>query len=525
MTNVALSVESPALSVIPSDTSVDGRHSYVKGDLVASKYLLDELIETGGMGSVWLAQNVDLDAPVAIKLVRFDPAHREAADRLKREARVEARLEHRALIRVFDCGETASGDPFIAMELLQGLSLAAALELRGRMSMTTAVQILLPVIDGLAAAHDKGIVHRDIKPGNIFLARAARHVQPKVLDFGIAKLDGWNPDPKITLEGTVIGSPSYMSPEQARGLADVDHRADIWAICAVLYEAITSSPPFQGENYNSVLRSIVENDVPPLAMESAAAMNLWPILERGFAKDRESRFQSMRDLGNALAAFLLGQGITDDVCGDPLATTWVRANESKPAWGAMRPNDAAELPVKRSRILELVEKSFEATTENLGALRLAPISTNSVVIPLGRQRGERRRRSAIPFSAAAVVLGTLLVSVWKTNGTLWHTSAAASPNIESPPPAERVETRVPAAVPRKAMPEMPPSATPLVRPVVVAPLVHADVSPANEHIGARAQGRPTTKTSKRSSRSAALPAPPAPNQKTDLEILGLKAAY
>lgn len=524
MTNVARSIESPAPSVIPSDTSVDGRHSYAKGDLIASKYLLGELLETGGMGSVWLAQNVDLDAPVAIKLVRFDPAHREAADRLKREARVEARLEHRALIRVFDCGETTSGDPFIAMELLQGLSLAAALELRGRMSPTTAVQILLPIIDGLAAAHDKGIVHRDIKPGNIFLARATGHVQPKVLDFGIAKLDSWNPDPKITLEGTVIGSPSYMSPEQARGLADVDHRADIWAICAVLYEAITSSPPFRGENYNSVLRSIVENDVPPLAMESAAAMDLWPILERGFAKDRESRFQSMRDLGNALAAFLLGQGITDDVCGDPLATTWVRANEPKPAWGVTLANDTARLAVIRRPVLGLVPESLEATTENLAALRLPPVSTNSVVIPAGRQRGQRWRRSAIPFSATAVVLGTLLVSVWKTNA-VWRTSAAESPNIESPAPAERVQTRVFAAVPRRAIREISPPSTPVVRAVVSAPLVPADVSPANEHTGARARWRPTTKSSKRSSRSRALPSPSARNQETNLEILGLKAPY
>src|SRR6185436_1968416 len=122
------------MSAMQNETVVDGHPAYAKGDFVADKYLLERLLEESGMGTVWLAHNIDLDAPVAIKLVRFDAANHEASDRLKREARVEARLEHRAIVRVFDCGETVKGDPFIAMELLQGMSLAAALELRGPLS-------------------------------------------------------------------------------------------------------------------------------------------------------------------------------------------------------------------------------------------------------------------------------------------------------------------------------------------------------------------------------------------------------
>src|SRR5678815_2867935 len=116
------------MSAMPNETVENAPPLYAKGDFVADKYLLEQVLEEGGMGSVWLAHNIDLDAPVAIKLVRFDAANQEAADRLRREARVEARLEHRAIVRVFDCGETEKGDPFIAMELLHGMSLAVALD-------------------------------------------------------------------------------------------------------------------------------------------------------------------------------------------------------------------------------------------------------------------------------------------------------------------------------------------------------------------------------------------------------------
>jgi serine/threonine-protein kinase len=459
-----------------NETALDVPPSYVKGAFVADKYLLEQVLEEGGMGSVWLAHNIDLDAPVAIKLVRFDAANQEAADRLRREARVEARLEHRAIVRVFDCGETEKGDPFIAMELLHGMSLAAALDQRGPMSMTTAVQILLPVIDGLSAAHDKGIVHRDIKPSNIFLATASRRIQPKVLDFGIAKLDQWSPNPRITLDGTVIGSPSYMAPEQARGCTDVDHRADIWAICAVLYESITSSPPFRGRTYNSILRSIVEDDVAPLTMDSDAARALWPILERGFSKDRERRFQSMRDLGTALAQFLIAQGVDDDVCGDRLATTWALPNESE------RSLDGTQRPTARS---------------------------------------VRRARSA---GALLLALGILAFALWKTTGMASHANADSSPGVAPFAPPKTVDDRVPAEpVPATPAPEAS-ATTPSVDAVVSPPLVTFE-NRAEPRPGARPKRPTATNASKRASESSARPPPAERTDGADAETLGLKIPY
>jgi serine/threonine-protein kinase len=516
------------MSVIPNEPVIHAPPSYAKGDFVADKYLLEQLLEEGGMGSVWLAHNIDLDAPVAIKLVRFDAANQEASDRLKREARLEARLEHRAIVRVFDCGETDKGDPFIAMELLQGMSLAAALDLRGPLSVTTAVQILLPIIDGLSAAHDKGIVHRDIKPGNIFLARATRHIQPKVLDFGIAKLDRWNPDPKITLDGTVIGSPAYMAPEQARGRTDVDHRADIWAICAVLYESITSSPPFRGDSYNAVLRSIVEDDVAPLEVDSDAARALWPILERGFSKDRELRFQSMCELGTALAEFLLGQGVADDVCGESLAMTWGQPSGSKRSLDATPSAPVGSARVGRSSrpLLELLPESDDAKTETMVAPDFGPTSTNDVVTPPGRM-GVRRGRPSTIFRllAASIALGTLAFAVWRANGAVWHTSAAASPNVETPAPAQTVENCTPAVPLPSSAPEAPASTTPSVGAVVSAPMVPSDESLTNARAGARPK-RPTAAKAPKRASATDVPRPRSERrQGTNAEILGLKTPY
>jgi serine/threonine protein kinase len=402
----------------------------------------------GGMGTVWLAHNVDLDAPVALKLVRSDLAPAEAADRLKREARVEAQLEHRAIVRVFDCGATEHGDPFIVMEHLEGTSFADALDEKGRISATSAVRILLPVIDGLAAAHAKGIVHRDVKPENIFLARGPRYMQPKVVDFGIAKLDRWDPNPSLTLKGAVLGSPSYMSPEQARGLGDVDHRADIWAVCAVLYEAITGSPPFRGETYNSILRSIVEDEIAPLSNAGGADAALWVILEQGFAKDRAARFQSMRALGQSLARFLLLHGVAEDVCGDSLVTTWDLDGERVQSLPASHP--------ARSAAPREPLASQSPPVGSAASPSVAPTSTSGLVTPSRLFRESRHHPLTMPAVAALALLVGVGSAMWSSDAAV-KTTATASTSEE-----------------RKAMERIdaPRNAEPLITPVPVAPAPH-----------------------------------------------------
>jgi serine/threonine-protein kinase len=223
---------------------------------------------------------------------------------------------------VFDFGKTEHDAPFIAMELLHGEDLATALERRGSLSERRAVQTILPVIHAMAAAHDKGIVHRDLKPANIFLSRTdGGGLQPKLLDFGVAKLDR-DDFKRLTRDGALLGSPAYMSPEQAQG-EDVDRSADLWAMCVVLYEMITGNLPFNGDNYNRLLWSIAQDNPAPTSTQFGGDPKLWAILERGFQKRRAMRWESMQDLGEELARWLHNTGCREDIAGVSLQTTWL----------------------------------------------------------------------------------------------------------------------------------------------------------------------------------------------------------
>lgn len=297
---------------------------YCEGDVIAEKYQLGRRLGQGGMGEVWLAHNQTLDIDVAVKLIRTqDEVSEEMTDRLLTEARAAARLGHPAIVRVNDFGKTERGDPFIVMERLRGEDLADTLTQVGRLSAIKAVRTLLPIVHALAAAHTKGIVHRDLKPENIYLAKTDEgQIHPKLVDFGIAKLEARYPG-HVAQTGALLGSPLYMSPEQARG-DDVDHRADIWALGVVLYELVAGRPPFEGKNYNAVLYSIVANPPTSLVDLGVGDTELWAILERALQKDPDRRWYSMRDFGEALATWLEDHGVTDDITGASLQTTWLQ---------------------------------------------------------------------------------------------------------------------------------------------------------------------------------------------------------
>ena len=296
---------------------------YQAGTLLSGKYRLETLLGEGGMGAVWRASNVLLDLPVAIKLIRADLDRGSLRARLQFEARAAAKLGHPAIVRVFDVGESELGDPFIVMEHLRGETLAQLIS-RGRVPATRVVQLLLPIIDALAMAHSRGIVHRDLKPDNLMIAVEDPHIRPKILDFGIAKLlDSHDSDHKLTEFGAVLGSPEYMSPEQARGREDIDASTDIWSICVVLYEAVTGSPPFSASNCNALFCRIVEDAPKPFSEFALADAELWQIVERGLHKDRAQRYAKIADLGRELAAWLLSQGVTEDASGSALDSKWL----------------------------------------------------------------------------------------------------------------------------------------------------------------------------------------------------------
>ncbi len=320
--------------------------TYVPGYLIAGKYELESLIGEGGMGAVWRARNLALDAPVAIKVVRASGDRALLRGRLMQEARAAAKLAHPAIVKVFDTGQTESGDPFIVMELLQGTSLGDVLEQDGRLPAVQAVRLLLPIADALWLAHDKGLVHRDLKPDNVFIVQHEGSIQPTLVDFGIVKVEETASDSHLTKAGDVLGSPDYMSPEQARGLDHINHLTDVWSFCIVLYEAIAGETPFQGANYNALLRQIVEVTPPTLLHRSLADAELSSIVERGLSKEPARRFASMGELGRALAGWLLAQGISEDICGTSLEAKWLRAGDTQTRAARAKLGSFAEWPVE-----------------------------------------------------------------------------------------------------------------------------------------------------------------------------------
>jgi serine/threonine protein kinase len=293
-------------------------------EIVAKKYRLCEPIGEGAMGSVWRAVDIETGTRVALKLLHCDLAisslqRKYLSERLAREASALTRIRHPAVVRVLDFGCTFRNDPYLAMELLRGESLGAMLARFGKLLPEYAVQIVLPLVDGLGAMHEQGVVHRDLKPDNLFLA-IEDHIQPKVIDFGLAKIIFGQAGRKLTGMG-LLGTPDYMAPEQALELPEVDHRADLWALCVVLYEALSGELPFDGATLPDRLHAIATNEPKPLARRGVDP-TLWAIVERGLSKKPEQRWQTMHALGTALASWLVAQGVLVDVTGASLTMQW-----------------------------------------------------------------------------------------------------------------------------------------------------------------------------------------------------------
>lgn len=294
---------------------------YLAGEVIADRYRLDHEIGRGGMGVVWMAHSLVLSVDVAVKLIHAETAGPGLATRMAREAHAAARLGHPALVRVFDFGWTNRGDPFLVMEFVQGETLASKLRREGPIPAIKAVQTLLPIADGLRLAHERSIVHRDIKPDNILLAAdPLGRVQPKLLDFGIAKVGHAPINGKLTQMGAVLGSPEYMSPEQAQGLDEVDGRSDVWSLGIALYELLTGDVPFTGNNYNAMMQSII-ND--PLEAPRVVDPELWSVLSKGLAKSPDDRWASMSEFGEALAAWLYEHGVKEDLSGNSIRAVWL----------------------------------------------------------------------------------------------------------------------------------------------------------------------------------------------------------
>jgi serine/threonine protein kinase len=373
-------------------TPVAPMPAYRAGELLAGKYRLVQPLGHG-MSSVWVAENLLLGGNCALKLIH-DGGDPHAGARMLREVQAAARVEHPAIIRMLDFGVTDRGDPFLVMDLLSGVSVRDRLKRQGPLSPVDAVRLLLPIADGLVVAHAHGIVHGDIKPDNIICVPVgAARFQPKLIDFGIARQVGERP---ITENGMVLGSPEYLSPEQAQGLPDVDEKTDIWSFSITLYEMATGTTPFFSDGVPAlVLDAILERPPPAIAEFGIQDAELWSIISRGLQKSPGSRWSDMRAFGMALAKWLLRQGIEDDIGLRPLRESWLREDGSLPpvAMDAQRAEDAKVAALAEE--YDVPKKSFFRTALGVAAalltvalLCVAGFSTRSALRPAaGRAPG------------------------------------------------------------------------------------------------------------------------------------------
>jgi eukaryotic-like serine/threonine-protein kinase len=271
------------------------------GTVLAETYRIVRVLGEGGMGSVYEAQHTRLPRSFAIKVLRDDCFRDHTTlTRFQREAEIACRLKHRHIVEVMDYNTTREGLPYIVMEYLEGEDLAGRLARRGRLPLGAALSIVRQVAAALAAAHGQGVVHRDLKPHNIFLCHQAdRDDYVKILDFGISKLVGVRSS--LTGDRAIMGTPWYMAPEQARATEEVDHRADLFALGAIAFEMLAGKPPFSGDTPLVALHNVVYE--PPASLHAAndqVPVGVEEVLQRALAKSPGERYQRVEELAVAL---------------------------------------------------------------------------------------------------------------------------------------------------------------------------------------------------------------------------------
>jgi eukaryotic-like serine/threonine-protein kinase len=274
------------------------------GKTIGGRYFIRRQLARGGMGAVYEAEHVGLDKRVAVKFIldRFGE-DREALHRFHREARTASRIGHANIIDITDIGETEDGKPFLAMEYLEGSDLDQVLRATGRMEPSRAVHIVAQVLRGLAAAHGQGIIHRDMKPANVFLTERGGVTDfVKIMDFGISKVvAARDARVRLTETGVAMGTPIYMAPEQAEARQDLDHRIDVYAVGVMLYEMLSGEPPFNASSYLILVQQHVSSPVPPLGERCPdLPAQLVRAVHKALEKKPERRFADALEFAAAL---------------------------------------------------------------------------------------------------------------------------------------------------------------------------------------------------------------------------------
>jgi serine/threonine-protein kinase len=339
-------------------------------------YTILRKLSVGGMGSIYYAEHALIGRAAAIKVLHPEMStNKEAVNRFFNEAKATTTIKHPGIVEVFDYGYLPNGDGYIIMELLEGMTLAERLEKGGVFSEGNAALLVRGVCSALAAAHAKGIVHRDLKPDNIFLVEdpdAPLGERPKVLDFGIAKLTDIGIAGEVTKTGFVMGTPTYMSPEQCRGTGLLDHRADLYSIGCILYELSCGRPPFEALGAGELIGAHQHlQPPPPSEFNPDISKDMEALILRLLEKDPAKRVQSATELAQQLAAIARNHGHAVTVRATPFPGV---------------PTIATPTPTREPKVTTLTRGSAEMiaeTPKRSVAWKVVPIAFAAVVIGVG----------------------------------------------------------------------------------------------------------------------------------------------
>jgi serine/threonine-protein kinase len=461
------------------------------GQIIEGKYRIVRLLGEGGMGAVYEGENVRIHRRVAIKVLHSNVAENvDAVQRFEREAQAAGRIGSDHIVEVLDLGNLPEGDRFMVMEYLDGESLSGRIQSRGRLTPREAAPLMVQLLEGLGAAHGAGIIHRDLKPDNVYLLRSKKGTGDfvKILDFGISKFNKLNSDSgmSMTRTGAVMGTPYYMSPEQAKGSKEMDHRSDLYSAGVILYEAITGQVPFNAETFNELIFKIVlEAPAPPQTHVPDLDPAFSSIMQKSMAREQRDRFQSAQEFSDALGAWLgSGQG----VAAVPLAQT--------PAPGA----PGAPRPIGQHPALGQTPPPWANT----------PGATSEQSMPQGT--APKKSNTAVVAAIAAVVAlgggGALAYKVMAKSppaepATVLAAPAATAPApVAAPTPAEPAKAEPAKIEPAKIEPAKTTEPAPADTAAASAATAKkvAPAAPGAKHPGDKPPGAPV----------AATPPPPTP---------------
>jgi len=470
------------------------------GDVLDGKYRIERLVGEGGMGQVLAATHLGLNQQVAIKIMLADKAaDSDSVERFLTEARAVVMLKSSHIARVFDVAKTEAGLPYIVMELLDGKDLVTVLLESGALPYADAVDVILQACDALAEAHALGIIHRDLKPENFFLSRrrdGTPHV--KLIDFGISKL-GIEANSRsgrrvVTQENTVLGSPTYMSPEQVRNSKSVDERSDIWSVGVSLYELLTAAEPFGADSIPEIFVNVLtKTPAAPDQLVQEIPPDLSAIVMRCIEKDPAARFQSVGELASAL--FRFGTGKPSSV-----APTWGEGDRAPDSQSSLvgRLGPATNPGFKVVTGIKIVPTPVDPMSPV--ASSPAPMSVSATIAETPAKSG-RGRIAAIAFAAVVLLSASGAAAWWKLHHIAPPTAAAAAP-----PSAVAAAPTLPEATPSA---EPAPSAS--AASVASAASTSSSASPRASASAATRGGRPAVLTKPAGARPVTGGAAPKPS--------------